>query len=116
MYSMVPPTSKGVLPHPDLSMKSLGVLHKSGSAVALQRVQDVDQMMWNLGQLISSGFGRADVHATVDQGGVHTDDFDVHLLRNGQGQGCFAGPSGQPGIQVLSMFRGRVMWDQADAG
>ena len=66
-----------------------GVAHKIGRAVSLERVTDIDQVMRHNCQLVCAGFGRADVHAAVNQGRVHADDLDGLLLRNGQGCGGF---------------------------
>ena len=72
----------------DLSDQALGVLHELGRAVRLQRVEDVDQVVGHGGPLLQAGFGGADVHAAVDQGRVHADDFTgLAALGQDGGQG-----------------------------
>ena len=60
----------------------LRVAGKLGGAVGLQRVADVDQVVRHGGAFCGRGFGRADVHAAIDQRRVDADDLDPVLLRN----------------------------------
>ena len=55
----------------------LRVAHELGRAVGLQRIDDVDEVMRDGGQLCRRGLGRADVHAFVDQGRIHADDLGL---------------------------------------
>ena len=63
------------------------VFGKFCRAVAVQRVQRVDQVVRHGGQFFAAGFGRANVHASVNQGRVDADDFCAALGLQGLGQG-----------------------------
>jgi hypothetical protein len=47
-------------------------------------IRDVDQVVRHLRQFGGAGFGRANVHAAVDQRRVHADDLHRPALRDGQ--------------------------------
>ena len=84
------------------------IRHELGRAVGLQRVADIDQVVRHTGQLCRRGFGGANVHAPVHQGGVNADDLHADLRRYGKGGGCLArgGGSGQGNAgQRLSALR-----------
>jgi hypothetical protein len=68
----------------NLRGQALGVAHEGRRRVALQRVVRVDQVMRHGGPLGRRGFGRADVHAAVDQRRVDADDLQRQLLRQRQ--------------------------------
>ena len=73
---------------------------KFSRAVGVQRVADVDQMVRHRCQLFCRGFGCANVHAAVNQGGVDADDLHRPTLCNRQ-CGCrFAGGGGTDQAQV----------------
>ena len=69
----------------DLAYQTPRIAHKLGCAIRLQRVADVDQVVRHRRAFGQRGFGRADVHAAVDQRRVHTDDF--HRVRACYGHG-----------------------------
>ena len=56
-----------------------GVLHEACCAVALQGIDQVDQVVRGYGQFFRRRLGGADVHLAVDQGGIDTDDFHRQL-------------------------------------
>src|SRR5690606_21238732 len=67
---------------------------KGSGRVAFRRVTNIQQMVRNALPLVVRGLGGADVHATVDGGGVHSDDLDGPVLRQRQRRSAFAGRGG----------------------
>lgn len=65
----------------DLGDQPPGIGHKLRRAIGLQRVADIDQVVRHGGQFGAAGFGRAYVHAAVDQGRIDADDFDRVVFR-----------------------------------
>ena len=59
----------------DFTDQTLGVSHKLSGAVGLQGIENVDQVVRYGGLLVAGGFGGANVHAAIDQGRIHADDF-----------------------------------------
>ena len=80
-------------PLPDVGDQGLRVTHELGGTVGLQWVTNINQVVGHGGQFLWAGFGSANVHAAVDQGGVDTDDLYGALARNRQRHGGFAGRS-----------------------
>ncbi len=67
-------------------------------AIALRRVEDVEQVVHGLGALVSAGLGGADIHAAIDQRRVHADEFHGFAALSGlldelQSRGGFAAGS-----------------------
>ena len=96
----------------DLGNEARGVLHKLGSAVGLQRVADVDEVVGHGSALCRCGFGGANVHAAVHQGRIDADDLHRHAppQHGGQGQrpGGFARCGGACQRNVGQVFRQHV--------
>ena len=69
----------------------LCVLYKFSSAVSFERVANVNQVMFDRGQLGGARLGRANVHAPVHQRRIDADDFDRVMPGNGQCGSRFAG-------------------------
>ena len=62
----------------------LCIARKVGGVVGLCRVANVQQVVRHGGALLRAGFRGANVHITVDQGGIHADDFNRPALRQCQ--------------------------------
>src|SRR3546814_9595826 len=78
----------------DIRDQRQGILAKIGRGVTLGRVADIEQVLWSA-QLFGFGWlGRADIHAAINRGGVHIDDFNGPTVRQGCGTGAFAGGRG----------------------
>ena len=78
----------------DFAAQAQAVSQKIGHAVALRRVDDVDEMVWYGGAFGRSGLGGADVHAAVNQRGIEADDFQRQLFGQGKRERGFAGGGG----------------------
>ncbi|MNU45148.1 hypothetical protein D3C71_339860 [compost metagenome] len=78
----------------DFAHQAQGVVAELRDGIGVQRVDDVDQMMRYLGQFFLRRFGRADVHAAVDEGGIDGDDLGRNRLRDGQRTGRLAAGRG----------------------
>ena len=75
-------------PRRDVCHQALGIAGKLGGAVGVQRVTDVDQVVRNPRQFRRGRLGGADIHASVNQGGIHAYYFcaTVRLQCLGNGQ------------------------------
>ncbi|MCY1515204.1 hypothetical protein D9M68_497800 [compost metagenome] len=83
-----------------------GVGDEGGGAVAVARIEDVDQVVRHRGLLGGGGLGGADVHAAVDQRRVDADDLDRLQPGHGQGDGGLAGRGGAGERDVARGNRG----------
>ena len=76
--------------------QAAGIPCKLCGTVALRRIEDVDEVVRRLRAFSQRRLGGSDVHAPVDQGGVHIDDFHgclpmlTRVLSQLQGCGRFA--------------------------
>lgn len=77
------------LPAPlsDLLNQDQRIASKLRGAVGLAWVADINQVVGHGRQFVGCGLGRAHIHAPVDQGRIHADDFHRPALSQGQG-GC----------------------------
>lgn len=78
----------------DVAHEAGGVLGEAGGGVGFGGVEDVDEVVGAGGAFGGGGFSGADVHATVDEGGVGADDFDGETFGKGEGKGGFAAGGG----------------------
>jgi hypothetical protein len=74
----------------DLGGQSGGIGRETRCGVDLRRLDEIDQVVRYGGPFSGTGFGRADVHAAVDEGRVDADDLDRQLGGQGQGHGGLA--------------------------
>ena len=84
----------------DLLDQRQRIAHKLGSAVGIERVTDVEQVVGNAGLFLHAGLGRSDVHTAVDEGGIDTDDLYRPLA--GQLLGQRNGGAGFAGVRLGS--------------
>ena len=83
-----------MFPRQDFAHDAHCILAPSARRIALIGVDDVDQVVRDLGAELGAGLGGADVHAAVHQRGIDADDLGIELLCQGEGGGALAGRGG----------------------
>ena len=78
----------------DFAAQAQAVIQKIGHAVALRRVDDVDEVVRYGSALGRSGLSGADVHAAVNQRGIEADDFQRQLFGQSKRERGFTGGGG----------------------
>ena len=74
----------------DLTDEPLGIFGKCSGAVAFFNIKNIDQMMRHSALFFLSGFGGADIHATIDQSRIDGNDFRGKITGQHQRNGGLA--------------------------
>jgi hypothetical protein len=87
-----------------------GPLEIVGDAGGLPGVEDVEEVVGDLGPVFESGLGGADIHATIEGHGVDGDDLGAQAAGELEGESGFADGGGAGEIEggLEGVFRGKL--------